>query len=195
MLISSCRFETYFPWVDNIYSHRSTQKYQSKPYVTRYYDCRMKGRPSGKPKPGDPNRKKRKRAARELDLCDVKIKITEYPLGAASELREGDGASLDTRILEEAMAMIRDGPLRVIRRINGSGTNGGADGNPAAHRHDLDRSDAIKKSTALRRQEELEKEAKRNQKSSPWKAKGSAAATVKAHVKDADIKFYSACFW
>lgn len=155
----------------------------------------MKGRPSGKPKPEDPNRKKRKRAARELDLCDVKIKITEYPLGAASELREGDGASLDTRVLEEALAMIRDGPLRVIRRINGSGTTGRADGNPGAHRHDLLRSNEIKKSTALRQLEELAKEARRNQKSLPWKAKGAAAATVRAHVNDADIKFYSACFW
>jgi len=191
----SSRYEMYSPWVDNIYSHRSTQPCQHKSYITQYYDCRMKGRPSGTSRSVDPNRKKRKRAARERNLCDVKIKMTEYPMGAASEFREGDGASLDARTREEALAILRDGPLRVVRRINGSGTNGGADGNPSTHKHDLARSDEIKKSTALRRLDDLNKEAKRNQKPSPWKARGLAATTAKAHSKDASIKFYSACFW
>src|ERR1700761_4220864 len=72
------RFETYFPHVDNVYSHRSTQKYKRKPLGSHYWDCRLKGRPPGTPKSDDPNKKKRKRQARERDLCDVKIKITEY---------------------------------------------------------------------------------------------------------------------
>lgn len=38
----------------------------------------MKGRPPGTKKSTDPDKKKRKRVARERDLCDVKIKITEY---------------------------------------------------------------------------------------------------------------------
>lgn len=38
----------------------------------------MKGRPPGTKKSTDPEKKKRKRVARERDLCDVKIKITEY---------------------------------------------------------------------------------------------------------------------
>jgi hypothetical protein len=42
----------------------------------------LKGRPPGTPKSNDPNKKKRKRTARERDLCDVKIKITEYFPGA-----------------------------------------------------------------------------------------------------------------
>lgn len=42
----------------------------------------MKGRPPGTAKSEDPNKKKRKRQARERDLCDVKIKITEYFPGA-----------------------------------------------------------------------------------------------------------------
>jgi hypothetical protein len=42
----------------------------------------LKGRPPGTPKSDDPNKKKRKRTARERDLCDVKIKITEYFPGA-----------------------------------------------------------------------------------------------------------------
>ncbi|KAI9756732.1 MAG: hypothetical protein M4579_003733 [Chaenotheca gracillima] len=72
------RYFTYFPHVDNIYSHRSTQKYKRKPFISHYWDCRLKGRPPGTPKSDDPNKKKRKRTARQRDLCDVKIKITEY---------------------------------------------------------------------------------------------------------------------
>src|SRR6186713_2020337 len=72
------RYNTYFPHIDNVYSHRSTQKYKRKPFVSHYWDCRLKGRPSGTPKSDDPNKKKRKRQARERDLCDVKIKVTEY---------------------------------------------------------------------------------------------------------------------
>lgn len=50
--------------------------------MSHYWDCRLKGRPSGTPKSEDPNKKKRKRTARQRDLCDVKIKITEYFPGA-----------------------------------------------------------------------------------------------------------------
>ncbi|KAI9839967.1 MAG: hypothetical protein M1819_000159 [Sarea resinae] len=71
-------FQIYFPHVDNIYSHRSTQRYKRKPFVSHYWDCRLKGRPPGTPKSDDPNKKKRRRTARPRDLCDVKIKITEY---------------------------------------------------------------------------------------------------------------------
>jgi hypothetical protein len=46
--------------------------------VSHYWDCRLKGRPPGTKKSTDPDKKKRKRVARERDLCDVKIKITEY---------------------------------------------------------------------------------------------------------------------
>ena len=76
--LSESEFLTYFPHVDNIYSHRSTQKYKRKPFVSHYWDCRLKGRPSGTKKSEDPNKKKRKREKRERDLCDVKIKITEW---------------------------------------------------------------------------------------------------------------------
>ncbi|KAH6678271.1 hypothetical protein B0J14DRAFT_582325 [Halenospora varia] len=93
--LSEEEYETYFPHVDNVYSHRSTQKYKRKPFVSHYWDCRLKGRPPGTPKSDDPNKKKRKRTARERDLCDVKIKITEYFPGAM--LRAGfepDGGSV-----------------------------------------------------------------------------------------------------
>lgn len=82
------RFQTYFPHIDNVYSHRSTQKYKRKPFVSHYWDCRMKGRPPGTAKSEDPTKKKRKRQARERDLCDVKIKITEYFPGARRILGE-----------------------------------------------------------------------------------------------------------
>jgi len=88
LTLSEEEFLTYFPHVDNIYSHRSTQKYKRKPFVCHYWDCRLKGRPSGTPKSDDPNKKKRKRQARERDLCDVKIKITEF-FGAEEARRLG----------------------------------------------------------------------------------------------------------
>ncbi|EEQ85623.1 hypothetical protein RJZ56_005338 [Blastomyces dermatitidis] len=82
IVLSEEEFQTYFPHIDNVYSHRSTQKYKRKLFVSHYWDCRLKGRPPGTPKSRDPNKKKRKRTARERDLCDVKIKITEYFPGA-----------------------------------------------------------------------------------------------------------------
>ncbi|KAL2866520.1 glutathione S-transferase family protein [Aspergillus lucknowensis] len=84
IVMSEAQFRTYFPHIDNIYSHRSTQRYKRKPLVSHYWDCRLKGRPPGTPKSDDPNKKKRKRTARERDLCDVKIKITEYFPGYAA---------------------------------------------------------------------------------------------------------------
>ncbi|KAL2137087.1 hypothetical protein VTI74DRAFT_9693 [Chaetomium olivicolor] len=197
VVMTTEEFETYFPWVDNIYSHRSTQPYKRKTSLTRYYDCRMVGRPSGTRKSDDPNKKKRKRAVRERNLCDVKIKITEYQPGSASELQTAEG--LGGRNLEEALARVGEGAFRVVRRISaagGGGTNGGgAEGKPpAVHRHDLRKSDEIKRSSAHRWLMEREREAKRSQKPSPWKPTGSAAATAKSHAGEAELKFYSACF-
>lgn len=89
-------FQTYFPHVDNVYSHRSTQKYKRKPFVSHYWDCRLKGRPPGTPKSSDPSKKKRRRTARERDLCDVKIKITEYFPGAGAVMAQPDvGSNID----------------------------------------------------------------------------------------------------
>jgi hypothetical protein len=188
------RYDTYFPWVDNVYSHRASQlPSKRKGLVTRYFDCRLKGRPSGTAKSEDPNKKKRKRTARPRDLCDVKIKITEYPAGSAADLVTArDAIGLDSKLVAEAVERMRDRPFRVIQR---NGTTGDSDGGLATHKHDLQKSDEIKKSTPLRQLAEREKEAKRNQKPSPWKPRGNAAATAKDHGKDASIKFYSACFW
>ncbi|KAK2799617.1 hypothetical protein FQN51_006749 [Onygenales sp. PD_10] len=95
IVLSEEEFQTYFPHVDNVYSHRSTQRYKRKLFVSHYWDCRLKGRPPGTPKSRDPNKKKRKRTARERDLCDVKIKITEYFPGALTTA-PGLGPGLDS---------------------------------------------------------------------------------------------------
>lgn len=90
--LSEDEFTTYFPHVDNVYSHRSTQRYKRKPFVSHYWDCRLKGRPPGTAKSDDPTKKKRKRNTRERDLCDVKIKITEY-FAAGEEERAEEGSA------------------------------------------------------------------------------------------------------
>lgn len=158
LLIRYRRFQTYFPHVDNVYSHRSTQKYKRKPFVSHYWDCRLKGRPSGTAKSDDPNKKKRKRQARERDLCDVKIKITEFFPGARAAMINdssmGGPAELDTVFEPGRVAAPREmserpgadgGRYYTIQRVNGSGT--GTDG---GHKHTLEESDDIKKNSVQR---------------------------------------------
>ncbi|KAK4192641.1 putative glutathione S-transferase [Podospora australis] len=195
VLLSNEEFETYFPWVDNVYSHRSTQLYKKKPFITHYWDCRLKGRAPGTPKPEDPNRKKRKRSVRERDQCDVKIKITQYHPGAASILQGDDRSSMDTEVLEKALTISENEPFWTIQRINHNGLNAVGDSRPPpVHKHDLSRSDEIKKSSVRRWLAALEQSAKRAQKPWPWKPTGDAATTAKVHSQEADIKFYAACF-
>ena len=145
-MLTRDRFETYFPHVDNVYSHRSTQKYKRKPFVSHYWDCRMKGRPPGTPKSEDPAKKKRKRLARERDLCDVKIRITEYFPSASSYV--------DREAVEAAAAAGATLPVGqrfwTIQRVNGNGGNGKGDGVAGPHRHTLARSDEIKKNSVQR---------------------------------------------
>lgn len=197
------RFQTYFPWVDNVYSHRSTQRYKRKPFVTHYWDCRLKGRPPGTAKSVDPNKKKRKRLARERDQCNVKIKIIEYLAGAPMEqlLQIQDGISpvtVDGTSLGDIMARAQGKPFWTIQRVNGTGGSGGTggDGQPETHRHTLEKSDEIKKNSVQRWIAARDKEAKKNVKPSRWKATGNAALTVKRHAGgESEITFYAACFW
>jgi glutathione S-transferase len=100
----------------------------------------MKGRPPGTPKSDDPNKKKRKRSARQRDLCDVKIKITEYFPGAQLDLDNTSG-------LDVSLAGQR---LWTIQRVNGNGGNGKGDGVAGPHKHTLERSDEIKKNSVQR---------------------------------------------
>lgn len=155
----------------------------------------MKGRPPGRSKSDDANKKKRKRVARGRDLCDVKIKITEYPVGSAPDLQAGDGVALSSSALAEALTILQSQRLFLIQRTNGNGTSGGSDGAPTSHKHSLAKSDEIKKNSVQRWLLARQKEARRNQKPSPWKPTGEAAATAKKHTKDSGMKFYSACFW
>lgn len=177
------RFQTYFPHVDNIYSHRSTQRYKRKPFVSHYWDCRLKGRPPGTAKSDDPNKKKRKRQARERDLCDVKIKITEYFPGARASL--GMDFPIEPSANDNPFALGRalqrpdnglptlpepgnDGArYYTIQRVNGNGANGKGDGTAGAHKHTIEESDKVKKSSIHRHFLKEENERRKSMVSEP----------------------------
>lgn len=178
MLIGS--FQTYFPHVDNIYSHRSTQRYKRKRFLSHYWDCRLKGRPPGTPKTHDPDKKKRRRTARQRDLCDVKIKITEYFPGAEGDLARPDfGTGVDAMdlmdngrepaqpfgVLAPSATLPEGHPgaggarYYTIQRVNGGAS--GKENEGGGHKHTLDESDAIKKNSVKRKMLKEEKEKKR----------------------------------
>ncbi|KAI1776693.1 hypothetical protein F4818DRAFT_440093 [Hypoxylon cercidicola] len=209
IILTNDQFETYFPHIDNVYSHRSTQKYKRKPFISHYWDCRMKGRPPGTPKSDDPSKKKRKRSARERDLCDVKIKITEYFPGATILPSDRDSSlniAQSSAYQSPQQQFFSDGPSRpmdahlngekfwTIQRVNGNGGNGKGDGVAGPHKHSLEKSDEIKKSSVQRYMASQEKEAKKIQKPLPKRISGTALATAKKHTKDHDLKLYAACF-
>ncbi|CEI65073.1 hypothetical protein FVEN_g11868 [Fusarium venenatum] len=188
IILTHEEFETYFPHVDNVYSHRSTQRYKHKPFISHYWDCRMKGRPPGTPKSVDPNKKKRKRSARQLDLCDVKIKITEHFPSAYSELGDISLSGVD----------LAGQRFWTIQRVNGNGGNGKGDGVAGPHKHTLQRSDEIKKSSVQRhltKQDGCVSKAKEKAKGqSDMRATGAALGTIRKHAKDNNFKLYAACF-
>ncbi|OQE96260.1 hypothetical protein PENNAL_c0001G00160 [Penicillium nalgiovense] len=195
--LSEEEFQTYFPHVDNVYSHRSTQRYKRKPFVSHYWDCRLKGRPPGTPKSDDPEKKKRKRTARERDLCHVKIKIVEY--FPSSEIANTTHAvePLPSNILPgmytfslnddpairnvQTFGMFTPNPglppnhpgsnggrYFTIQRVNGNGANGKNDGDRVMSRT--------------------------GQKSYHTKATGLAAETAIKHTADVNLKLYGSCF-
>jgi glutathione S-transferase len=176
------RYQTYFTYVDNVYSHRSTQRYKRKPFVSHYWDCRLKGRPPGTPKSEDPNKKKRKRTARERDLCDVKIKVTEYFPGAMLRqdfVPDGDeyGANPQVQLQGHGqtgtyLSTASDGVVSAhpgstgrryytIQRVNGNGGNGKGDGVAGPHKHTLEESDRVKKNSVQRHLIQKEKDEKK----------------------------------
>jgi glutathione S-transferase len=178
--------------VDNVYSHRSTQRYKRKPFVSHYWDCRLKGRPPGTPKSNDPNKKKRKRTARERDLCDVKIKITEYFPGAmlrpdfAPDGGQPDpqannffvpgqagGQAIEQQQQFNMMPVSAGIPpshpgatgqrYYTIQRVNGNGGNGKGDGVAGPHKHGLLESDRVKKNSVQRFLTKKDKDGKKTQ--------------------------------
>lgn len=168
----------------------------------------MKGRPPGTPKSDDPNKKKRKRQARARDLCDVKIKITEYFPGAvvsATDLGGSPSSSSSSSSPSSPSPAVREALTRgvaarrlwTVQRVNGNGTNGAGDGKLAVHQHSLDKSDEIKKSSVQRWVAARERDARKGQQRAPpgWRATGSAAATARRHAKESDLKLYASCFW
>ncbi|KAK5634743.1 hypothetical protein RRF57_010456 [Xylaria bambusicola] len=203
--LTNDEFETYFPHIDNVYSHRSTQKYKRKNFVSHYWDCRMKGRPPGTPKSDDPAKKKRKRSARERDLCDVKIKITEHFPDATFSV---DGnINIPSTSSFQSLHQFPDGVVRrissqittnkywTIQRVNGNGGNGKGDGVPGPHKHTLQKSDEIKKSTVQRFLAAQEKEARKGQKTTLQKRpSGNALVTARKHSKESLLKLYAASF-
>ena len=158
--MDSNRFQVYFPHVDNVYSHRSTQKYKRKPFVSHYWDCRLKGRPPGTAKSDDPNKKKRKRQARERDQCDVKIKVTEYFPGArAAMVRDGE---LNASENDPGLPGSDGARYYTIQRVNGNGANGKTDTVTGGHRHTIEESDRIKKNSIYRHFLKEEKERRKS---------------------------------
>ena len=173
--------------MDNVYSHRSTQRHKRHAFVSYYWDCRLIGRPSGTPKSADPGKRKRRRVARPRDLCAVKIKIVEYfprsddrtrasgaaegtegsfAAGARRAAAKGAGASLASSVTEhgdsqrtvEGQALAgsyrlphnRSGGKRYeISKVSGADEHGVV--HPLEdHRHTLEESDRIKKSSVVR---------------------------------------------
>ncbi|KAL9101097.1 MAG: hypothetical protein Q9163_003612 [Psora crenata] len=176
LTLTEDEFQTYFPHVDNVYSHRSTQRYKRKPFVSHYWDCRLKGRPPGTAKSDDPNKKKRKRTARERNLCDVKIKITEFFPGARTiggirgaahspvsshpfapaPSANGGQPSSSANILDSDHG---SGPRHpgndgsryyTIQRVNGNGANGKGEVPAGGHKHTIEDSDKVKKNSIYR---------------------------------------------
>lgn len=161
--------------------------------MSHYWDCRLKGRPPGTPKSDDPNKRKRKRQARERDLCDVKIKITEYFPGARALLgQEVNGVPEDAAdnffaqgeqfggTLQSAQPSQPFGVIThtnenlpvpgsngerffTIQRVNGNGGNGKGDGVAGPHKHTLADSDHVKKNSIQRQLLKDEKEMKKLQ--------------------------------
>ena len=177
------RFQTYFPHVDNVYSHRSTQRHKRHAFVSHYWDCRLIGRPSGTPKSDDPAKKKRKRVARQRDLCHVKIKIVERFAGADAGTSEAGagrtGGSARTSTATAAAAGAPRAALGQGQGENAGRANGKAGGKTyeismvsgtdpnnfigtlfSAHEHTLEDSDRIKKNSVIRHFMALEKEVK-----------------------------------
>lgn len=147
----------------------------------------MKGRPPGTPKTDDPSKKRRRRSARERDLCDVKIKITEYFPGSEAYYQAENATAI-----VPPPGLLEGQKFWTIQRVNGNGGNGKGDGVAGPHKHSLERSDEIKKNSVQRWLTMQDKESKAVHPAR--KASGLALATTKRRAKDADLKFYGACW-
>jgi glutathione S-transferase len=141
----------------------------------------LKGRPPGTKKSTDPEKKKRKRVARERDLCDVKVKITEYfdqneyeeqlgqkPPGAAEDNPSSPIVAPNHGQTQQYLAQTWGAPptpskkFYTFQRVNGNGGNGKGDGIAGPHKHSLADSDRVKKNSVIRWLAKCEKEDRKN---------------------------------
>ena len=123
--------------------------------------------------------------ARERDLCDVKIKITEYFPGA--KLPELNESTTESNTITEPHPINGEhspitnilgsndrpqtsgisagylGRYYVIQRVNGNGANGKEMASSDGHRHTIDDSDKIKKNSIHRFFLKEEKERRKSQ--------------------------------
>jgi glutathione S-transferase len=82
-----------------------------------------------------------------------------------------------------------------IQRVNGNGGNGKSDGVAGPHKHGLLESDRVKKNSVQRFVMKKDKDKKNQEKTYHKKASGNAAATVRMHSKEHDLKLFGSCFW
>jgi hypothetical protein len=127
--------------------------------------------------------------ARERDLCDVKIKITEYfdgteffeqtgqqppmddaagsnaffPQTALSGQAQGTPWGMQGLHQEVPIAALLAKKFYTLQRVNGNGGNGKGDGVAGAHKHTLEESDKVKKNSVVRWLMKNEKEKRRAQ--------------------------------
>ncbi|KAJ5505714.1 Glutathione S-transferase/chloride channel C-terminal [Penicillium expansum] len=131
------------------------------------------------PKSDDPEKKKRKRTARERDLCHVKIKVVEYfPVSEISNTTH-PVEPMPSNVLPgmytfslnddpairnvQTFGMLTPNPglppnhpgsnggrYFTLQRVNGNGANGKNDGVSGGHQHTLEESDRVKKSSVQR---------------------------------------------
>lgn len=152
----------------------------------------MKGRPPGTPKTEDPNKRRRRRSARERDLCDVKIKLTEYfPSSEPFQLDAADASAAAAAAV--ASAGYQGQRFWTVQRVNGNGGNGKGDGVAGPHKHTLAKSDEIKKNSVQRWAAAQDRETKKAQPAAR-RATGAAGSTAKRRAREHGVKLYAACY-
>ncbi|KAM7202432.1 putative glutathione transferase protein [Rhypophila sp. PSN 637] len=164
VILTQQQYQTYFPWMDNVYSHRSTYTVQYRLCTYHYWDCRLKGRNTGYAKFKDPNKPKRQRCSRKGPQCSVMILISEYPTGAVLESAPtvlAWAVNNPSRMNRIAQIKSELAPCYIIGRAN-----------EETHQHTLERSDEIKKNSVLRWIEAREQVVEEDTKPSRWKATG-----------------------
>ncbi|KAF2460822.1 hypothetical protein BDY21DRAFT_418789 [Lineolata rhizophorae] len=201
LVLTEDEFNTYFAHVDNVYSHRSTQAYKKKNFVVSYWDCRLKGRPSGTKKSDDPNKKKRKRTKRELNLCDMKIKITEFWPGSYPQEYLHKLSKPLHWYSTDRYTCVQSGyfdqlssKIYTVQRVHGGVDNEQTFGPAGAHKHDIVESDRVKKNTVIRTMMQNDRDKLKPTKTYHKKATGAALETVKNHSAKQDLRLYGSCF-